>query len=772
MISFFSNKTLTFVKATISACIVSAPVICTAQPGLSLYDFDWSKAMAEHDMIWKKLPTDWKHSPFIGNGEQGSMIYQTDPNTIRWTVGCSAAHDHRPHAEDNFTDKNTTVLNRGRHFIGHLELQSKSEIKAGTARLHLWDAQTTGTLNTSAGQLTWKTITHAKEPVIYIELSGGAAIKNFTFSYIPALAQNPRAIRAKKPRTPANPPPEVKKLSDGIQTAVQNLHSGGQTAVAWKQVKTATTIQLWLSVQHSFPTQDAVTKSVTAVQKAIAADNKKWLSAHKNWWHNYYPQSYISTGDSYWDSFYWAQQYKLGCATREKGWIIDNQGPWLQPTAWNAIWWNLNAQLSHSPFTTANRRGSGSALSYKLGLHRDNLALNVAEPYRKDSYAIGRNTSGWDLLGHAGEPGAGRKGMDKSIGRETANLLWALHNVDMEYRYWQDKKLRDEVLYPLMVRAVNYYIHFLKEGDDGRLHLPTTHSPEFRNVADCSYDIDLLRWANNRLIELAEEKGLTAAQEPLLTKWKSIDQKLIATHTDPKTGFMLGKGQILNGGHRHWSHLLAIYPLRTITPIIEADRELILRSLNHWHGFKRGGMGYSVTGGSCMASLLGDGDRAYTFLNRLKGFLLPNTFYVELGKLPVIETPLHGATAMQEMLLQSWGGRLRIFPAAPTAWPDIQFHQLRGEGAFLISARRENNKTKWASIHAEVGGTVEVEPQISNAQWATSKGVTVKQLKPGIYQISSPADGKIIFWPKDQKRPALKVSPIPTKGQNHRFGRP
>ena len=87
---------------------------------------------------------------------------------------------------------------------------------------------------------------------------------------------------------------------------------------------------------------------MAAVRAAAKADQTAWVQAHRDWWHAYYPASFVSTGDAYWDSFYWIQQYKLACATRDKGWIIDNQGPWLQPTAWNAIWWNLNVQLSHS----------------------------------------------------------------------------------------------------------------------------------------------------------------------------------------------------------------------------------------------------------------------------------------------------------------------------------------------------------------------------------------------------------------------------------------
>ncbi|MEP2775272.1 MAG: glycoside hydrolase family 95-like protein [Luteolibacter sp.] len=729
---------------------------------------DWPAFMAKQDMRWEKLPGNWSEGPFLGNGEQGTLMYQLDKRTLRWDVGCSAAHDHRPFEEDDLSEKNVVALNRGRHFIGHLRLELPADLTGGTSRLSLWDAEASGNLTASEGSAEWSTLVHATEPVMRFELTTKGKLKGAKFVYIAEEALNPRAVRAKTPRTPANPSPILETLDDGVQTAVQNLHSGGQTAVAWLQKEVGGTTHLWLSVQHSFPDKEASNKSVAAVRSAAAADPNSWVQAHRDWWHSYYPQSFVSVGDRYWDSFYWIQQYKLACATRDKGWIIDNQGPWLQPTAWNALWWNLNVQLSHSGGYEANRRGMVSALSHSLDIHRDNLALNVAEPYRADSYAIGRVVSAWDLLGHAGQPG-GRPPMDNSIGRETGNLIWALHNVDLEYRYWQDTELRDKVLYPLLTRAVNYYRHFLVENEAGQLSLPETHSPEYRNAADCSYDLDPLHWGIGRLLEIAEEKGYIPSDEPLISVWKELRAKLVPVHMDEETGRMIGRNVKLTGGHRHWSHLLAIYPLRTLTPETPNDRELIERSLNHWHSFGKGLAGYSNTGGASMAALLGDGDRALDFLNKLKSFLQPNTFYSEIG-LPVMETPIHGATAMQEMLLQSWGGRLRIFPAMPSKWPDAQFHQLRSEGAFLVSARRELGKTRWVLVQSEAGGLIQVEPQLADAQWVTTQGATVKKENNGIYSIKTAPGDRVMFWPKDEARPKLEITPVAPHGKEHHFG--
>ena len=509
-------------------------------------DFRWSTMLADHDMIWNQFPKSWDQGPFLGNGEQGTLMYRTGSRKIRWDVGCSAAHDHRPAEKDDLSEKHVEVLNRGRHFIGHLEIDFPADLVGCKSKLSLWEAEATGVFSSSSGKANWKSFVHATQPVMYFELTTSGDLEGADFSYVAEKTLNPRAVRSKSLRQPPHSAPKSGTAGKDMQTVVQQLVDGGQTAVAWRKTKTGNTIRLWLSVQHSHPGNEALPNAVAAVETACQADQNTWIEKHRDWWHQYYPASFVSTGDEFWDSFYWIQQYKLACATRDKGWIIDNQGPWLQPTAWASTWWNLNVQLSHQGAYAANRRAMCSALSHRLDVNRDNLALNVAQKYRLDSYAIGRTASGWDLLGHAGEPG-GRSEIPRNIAHETGNLMWALHNVDLEYRYWQDQELRDRVLFPLLVRAVNYYRHFLVQESDGNLHLGPTHSPELRNAADYTYDLDLLGWGVGRLLELADEKGLSEADQPLIKIWQQLRDDLIPVHTD-SSGRMIGKNAPLKAG--------------------------------------------------------------------------------------------------------------------------------------------------------------------------------------------------------------------------------
>jgi len=81
---------------------------------------------------------------------------------------------------------------------------------------------------------------------------------------------------------------------------------------------------------------------------------------------------------------------------------------------------------------------------------------------------------------------------------------------------------------------------------------------------------------------------------------------------------------------------------------------------------------------------------------------------------PVIETPLWAVTSINEMLLQSWGNTIRVFPAILENWQDVSFQNLRAEGAFLISAQMKEGELLWVKILSEKGGKLQLKiPEVS-----------------------------------------------------------
>src|SRR5207302_5922920 len=118
-----------------------------------------------------------------------------------------------------------------------------------------------------------------------------------------------------------------------------------------------------------FFTVDYTAKGTQTPDKAVAdiaaASERKLddlVASHRDWWHNYLQESFLSIPDARMESFYWIQMYKLGSATRPDRPAIDLMGPWFRMTPWPHIWWNLNIQLTYSPVYTANRLQIGELL--------------------------------------------------------------------------------------------------------------------------------------------------------------------------------------------------------------------------------------------------------------------------------------------------------------------------------------------------------------------------------------------------------------------------
>ena len=238
-----------------------------------------------------------------------------------------------------------------------------------------------------------------------------------------------------------------------------------------------------------------------------------------------------------------------------------------------------------------------------------------------------------------------------------------------------------------------------------------------------------------------------------------------------ENGFMVGAGVGFDKSHRHWSHILMVYPLRVVTP--DEDEELIRKSLARWHSFPNALMGYSFTGGASFAAFLGDGDKALEYLNGFLRFMGASTMYYEGGSkgLPVMETPLHGSQAIHEMLLQSWGSVIRVFPAVPAVWADVSFSSLLAEGAFEVSAVRSNGITRWIAVKSLAGQKCIIETDIAEPA-ATVDGmpVTMKKIAENRYELNIKTGDQAIIFARNKPVTNAVISPTQGNENENCFG--
>ncbi|MBV5280444.1 MAG: hypothetical protein J0651_04155 [Actinobacteria bacterium] len=101
------------------------------------------------------------------------------------------------------------------------------------------------------------------------------------------------------------------------------------------------------------------------------------------------------------------------------------------------------------------------------------------------------------------------------------------------------------------------------------------------------------------------------------------------------------------------------------------------------------------------------------------------------------------------MLLQSWGDRIRIFPAIPLDWENVVFHDLRTEGAFLVSAERLNGKTLWVKIRSLAGAPCLIKPGFTGPftfSSPSSLSITKKEVESGLFELNLKKGEEVILY--------------------------
>ena len=729
---------------TIFLCLLAIERMDASGANKIKMEIDWPAFMQKQDLIWETLPQYWYESAYMGNGMLGLMIYkEPDQNYIRFETGNCMVHDHRP---------GNGLFNNPRLSTGHFALYPEGEILDGTMRLDLWNAETSARITTTKGSIELHAFVYADDMVMLVSTHTSDGEKNFRWEWIPAPSESPRFVFAKKEGNwiqlpehyATNPAPEVKP---GM--SVQRLQAGGETVVAWKETSARKNERTyWITLTHSYPEATAEKEAEQNLNSALVAGYKTLQKKHRAWWNNYYPKSFVTLPDGEKENFYWIQMYKLASATRGDRALIDNTGPWLTITPWPNAWWNLNVQLTYWPLNASNHLDLAASLENAIYNNIENLKKNVPKPYRQDALAIGRSSNLQCESGIIGIPG-----VDKAA--EVGLLPWACHNLWLIYRHKMDDTLLRGKLFPVLKQAINYYLHFVYKGEDGKFHLPATYSPEYGSAEDCNFDLALLCWGCRTLLDIT---GRLNINDPLIPRWKETLAELTSFPVEQGNGLMIGKDVPYAFSHRHYSHLLAAYPLYLINRESAEEYKLIEKSLYYWQSKAGAHRGYSSTGASSIAAALGKGNEALDYLNKLfDTYLSVNTLYRESG--PVIETPLSAAQSIHDMLLQSWGGKLRIFPAVPDLWKDLAYKDLRAEGAFLITACRANGQTEFISIKSLAGEPCVLVTDIHQPVFSGKRNFNVRVLPDRSYQIDLKKSEEVIIYPQD-KKPGCVIHPM------------
>ena len=706
-------------------------------------------------LTFDSLPTRWDEALPIGNGLLGGLVWQKD-GKLRLSLDRADLWDTRP--MPNMDDSTLTYqwvaeqVRRGEYGIVQEKLDRPYEREPGPSKLPgaalEFDISQLGPvgkadldITTGLVSITWQngamfqTFIHAQRREGWFRWQAVDG-RRWTAGNFPVA----KLIPPKYDGDPSAPAGSV--AGDDLarlgyrQAEVQATHRsslithryhqpcwGGfsyEVAVA-ERISAKTAFGTW-SVSSHFPEKIWAARAEKTVRKSARRGFAKAFAESQKWWANYWAASSVSLPDSVLQRQYLLDNYKFGCLARANAPMISLQGIWTADNGRLPPWkgdlhHDLNTEMSYWHAYAANHLGEATGYLRHI---RSNEAAHRAWTRRYFGTA-GLNVPGVETL--LGQPMGGW--IQYACSPTTA--AWLSQHFYLHWRFSQDRAFLKTEAWPFLRDVATHLAALTFLDKNGRRVLPLSSSPEINDNAInawfpetwTNYDLALARFVFGKTAELATELGEKTEAE----KWQKIIAELPGFAREPSGALMFAPTLAYAESHRHFSHLLAVHPLGLLDWAHgEADQKAIRASIDllEKHGPDQW-TGYSWAWLANLHARAGDGAKAARALRIFaEAFVSKNSFHVNgdqsgrgFSRMTYRPFTLEGnfaaAAGVQEMLLQSQGGHIRVFPAVPDDWRDVSFRNLRAEGAFLVSAARKNGQCVRVEITSEKGGPLDVQ---------------------------------------------------------------
>lgn len=460
-------------------------------------------------------------------------------------------------------------------------------------------------------------------------------------------------------------------------------------------------------------------------------------------------------------------------SSSRKGDLASNlQGLWCQHNLapWNSDYHaNINLQM--------NYWGAEVSDLSECHLPLFDLIDSVSIPGKQtalDSY----HANGW-VLHHATDAYWRTSPIDGVVGIWPFGGAWLTRHMWEHYLYTGDKDFLKERAYPQMKGAAEFILDFLVKVPkglpfEGKWITNPSHSPENAYEDEngvqsmftygATMDLELIHDLFTNCIQAIDVMNGAKGKRDFLFKSKlqSTLANLVPLQISKKTGKLqewIKDYKEIELGHRHFSHLFALFPGSQITPVktpalanaaslsiqarlhgnpnweIDEANNKFLSYSSYLNG--DGGGNWQRAWLTALWARLGKAEEAFDSHKRqFKDVIPPNL----LGDGRVQVDGSMGLTgAVTEMLLQSHEGFIHILPALPKDWSSGFLQGIKARGGFKIDQEWQNNKLSKLKITSLNGNmcTLKLENTKVKNVYCHGKPLKFSVLKNGNVQFKT-----------------------------------
>ncbi len=566
----------------------------------------------------------------------------------------------------------------------------------------LGDGTTIATFEKDGATLQVRTWVAATEPLLVVELS--AQGKDFPVET--ALHLNARSGSEQHRESDGVVWVERRieknvKIPTAAACALRNLEGQDHSFV----LKPGKPVTLVAAVSSRFDAEDYAKQAMTFARAATPQRVAQIRKAHEEWWRGYWNSSFVEIPDTFLEQRYYLSLYGMGSASRDLafppgifGWVTTDR------PKWNG---DYHMNYNHvSPF-------------YGLGVANRIEQLDPCiQPILDSEEAcreLAKSVIGVDGILMA--TGMGPKGCMalKVVHGHKSNAAYSCVPIAERWYTTYDLTFANKA-YPFVKGVAEFWENWLKF-EDGRyvIYKDSVHEGSGENVNPIT-SLALVRMVMNLALDMSSELGVDAGKHE---KWQHIRDHMSAYPT-------CRLGDLKKWWPRHLERTDANSNLPIFRYTEKGTEWWRSNTVGIQHIFPGGGIGLDSS-----AELLERSRNQIMVMNRWVDFNGMNSIYAAAARVSykpetilrelkamqqkigrangMIHGNPHGIeqfsivpNAIQEMLMQSHEGVIRLFPA----WPQDQnasFGTLRARGAFLVSSELKDGKVQQVEITSERG---------------------------------------------------------------------